>query len=109
MLLSKTKISFKLLLGIWNLEITDDAEKLLVNNKKCGGSIVYKERTIYIDSSLTNDFQRVLLHELTHAVLYETQLQLSNSYTEEDMCEFVGKYGGLIWSVYLNIVEEIER
>ena len=34
MLLSKTKISFKLLLGIWNLEITDDAEKLLVNNKK---------------------------------------------------------------------------
>lgn len=107
--MSKTKISFKLLLGIWNLEITDDAKKLLVNNKKCGGSIVYKERTIYIDSSLTNDFQRVLMHELTHAILYETQLQLSDSYSEEDMCEFVGKYGKLICDIYDEIVQDLDK
>ena len=106
--MNKTKINFRLVVGVWNIEITDENEKLLVNNKRCSGAIRYKERTIYIDSELNeNDLGKVIRHELTHAVLYETQIELKEHYTEEDVCEFMAKYGEIVNTICEDLLKEI--
>ena len=97
-----------LVLYTWGIELTDNKEELTVKDELCKGCIHYSERKIYLDKNLSlPDLYIVMRHELTHAVLYETQIELKESYTEEDMCEFVGKYGKLISSKVDEIIEII--
>lgn len=78
----------------WSVVITDEKKKLKSNGKFCAGITCYKEQTIYIDMGLReNQLYRVLLHELTHVYLYTTQINIQETYTEEDMCELVALFG----------------
>lgn len=92
--------TFKINDCTWNIVPTQDESLLLVNNKVGKGSIVYRTRTIYIDSRISLDnVRRVLGHELTHAFMYDTQIACIPPYDEEDMCEFVAIYNQKIYRI----------
>ena len=59
-----------------------------------------KNKIIHIRNNMgQSQTINALLHELTHAYLYETQIfyqEKEQTFTEEMLCEFVGHYGGEI-------------
>ena len=88
---------------IWKIILTEDKEPLRANGKFCKGCTHYKDAEIYIYKDTSKrDRRRLLAHELGHAYLYETQVELKEHYTEEDMCEFLAKFGE-------RIVKEVDR
>lgn len=94
------------LLDEWELEYTEDTEKLTVKGVLGQGSVHYRQRKIYIDERLNlQDREKVIRHELTHVVLYETQIRLVDSYSEEDICEFMAKFGRYINTLVNNIID----
>ena len=81
----------------WKVELTDKDENLTVKGKRCKGCTVYKNNTIYIDKAISQENQLyVLRHEMTHVVIYETQIELKEVYSEECLCEMVAMYGEFI-------------
>lgn len=83
--------------SFWNVILTKDKKALRVNGKVCAGATHYREQTIYIDKGLKlSQTIRVLIHELTHVVIYLTQVSPKDIYTEEDVCEVMALYGGYI-------------
>ena len=81
---------------IWNIVITNN-KKDLINNEGhlCKGIVKYKDNIIYIDEEILerkNDLYHLLKHELTHIFLYETQIELKETYSEENLCELVALY-----------------
>lgn len=99
---------FKLILYDWGICVTDDLEKLLVNGTVCSGAVHYKDREIYLNSNLDKvDICKAIKHELTHAVLYETQINLQHSYNEEDLCELMAKWGEFIVKLSGDIVKKL--
>lgn len=101
---------FEIFGNVWSIEITENKDDLIVEGKFCKGAIHYKDSRIFIyfDTS-DKDRKRLLLHELSHAVLYETQIELKEKYTEEDLCEFVAKYGLYIIELYNNLIEYLTK
>lgn len=91
----------------WNIVFTENEPLLLVNNRICKGSIAYKTRTIYVDCRITKDsIKRVLAHELTHAILYDTQIHVKEQYSEEDVCEFCALYAAKISAISKNCIRK---
>lgn len=69
--------------------------------------IVYKDRSIYIDSTISAFNQKhCLTHEITHSVIYETQLCPIINYSEEHLCELVALYGGFIVKIANSIIRK---
>lgn len=84
----------------WKVAVTRDYKLLLDKNGHiCKGVTSYKNRTIFIDPRMPKEsFLRVLRHELGHTYLYETQININDNFTEEDVCEFIAIYGDKIVS-----------
>lgn len=79
-------------------EVPTDSEKLLWKNAApAWGMTWYREKSIYIDKELPKD-QKIdtIRHELTHAVIFETQFAHNKKYNEEDLCDLMGIYGKII-------------
>ena len=92
----------------WKVELTEKDENLMVKGKRCKGCIVYKDNTIYIDKNITKDNQLyVLRHEMSHAVIYETQIELKEVYSEECLCEMVAMYGEFIITKAKEIIDNL--
>lgn len=93
--MEKARINIKVNNYNWCIELTDNIENL--TNKEgniCKGTTSYKNKTIYLDYKISEETAKhVLIHELTHVYIYETQLELKSYYNEEDLCEFVAMYG----------------
>lgn len=101
-------MKFNLILYSWNITLTDDIESLTAGGKVCSGTIHYSTQDIYIDKALSLiDKYKTIRHELTHAIIYETQINTDVTYTEEDICEFVAKYGAFINSKTEEIIEKL--
>lgn len=76
---------------LWEIEVvpTTDPE-LRVDGEMCRGATWYGKQQIYLAEELNaNTALRVIIHELTHAYLYSTQMRLPDTFTEEEVCEFV--------------------
>ena len=90
----------------WTVELVPRRDKrLILDGNPNWGMTYYRTRDIYIDEELDEDaLDEVLLHELTHAMLFETQIKPTRKFDEEDVCETVGMYGrriiGLADKVY---------
>jgi predicted SprT family Zn-dependent metalloprotease len=79
----------------WTIHEVESSHNMLVlDGGSCRGTTHFKQQEIYIDNSFKDEkvFQ-VLCHELSHAYLYETQLDIGVKYNEEMLCEFIGLYG----------------
>ena len=78
-------------------EVPANDPKLSYKGSPAWGLTYYKIKSIYIDKELAKDHKlEVIRHELTHAVIFETQLSEHKKYNEEDMCELVARYGKII-------------
>ncbi|MFI3214404.1 MAG: hypothetical protein R3Y24_13840 [Eubacteriales bacterium] len=54
----------------------------------------YFDKKIWIKKDINEqEKKKTLLHELTHAFLYETQLSAKEKYSLEEVCECVGRFG----------------
>lgn len=77
--------------------VPQGSEGLLTGEKTNWGTTHFKSKKIYVDNSLNNkDIYEVLVHELTHAILFETQIKKVKKFNEEDVCEMMGMYGKVI-------------
>ena len=92
----------------WTIrEVAGLDSALLVKDMRCRGTTHYYSREIFIDKDMSfYDKKQTLIHELTHATLYDTQIESKESYSEEDICEFMGIYGESILKIAENYLEE---
>jgi hypothetical protein len=106
--MSKTKVA-TIKLSEHNVEweaylVPQASDGLLTDGKVNWGTTHFKSKKIYVDNSLDDeDIYEVLVHELTHAVLFETQVKEVKKYNEEDVCEMMGMYGKII----IDLAEEV--
>ena len=91
----------------WTIHEVDTRNaELVVNGAQCFGVCKHYTQEIIIDESLKDDAKlQVLKHELTHAFVRCHLLDYKESYTEEDLCEFVALYAEQI----NNIAKEYMR
>ncbi len=70
----------------------------------------FKAKEIYIDEELPDDRKaETLRHELTHAVIFETQFVTRKKYSEEDVCDLLGMYGEIINSLAGEVIGRLEK
>lgn len=68
--------------------------ELMVDGTSRLGACWPAHLNIWISDELRGDqVPRVVMHELTHAYIYSTQAITPESWSEEDLCEFVAIYG----------------
>lgn len=89
-----SKIKFCILDQMWTIETaTPHDANLYVDNTVCTGTMWAAKHAIYISDELSPERAwRTILHELSHAYIAATQAIVPESYTEEDLCEFVSIY-----------------
>lgn len=94
----------------WVVTVVPNGDHMLnVQGTACRGSTHFETRKIYLSCELLEpDMRIVLMHELTHAVLFDTQIESKEGYTEENMCDFVGMYGKYITDAANKIIEVLD-
>jgi hypothetical protein len=82
------------------IEVEPTHSMLLIGEKRCAGTCHYHHQEIYLSNAMKQDSKyATLCHELSHAFLVETQLEEKESFSEENLCEFVGMYGKKICAI----------
>lgn len=97
----------------WTIEeVETRSAELIVNGNQCFGVCQYLNQRILLDITLKNDKKlQTLKHELTHAFLYCHLINMKESYTEEEVCEFVAMYSQAINEIaqtYIDLGRTIE-
>jgi hypothetical protein len=80
---------------LWEINVVPSTDSALyVEGEVCRGTTWFGKQQIFLANDL-NVFtaMRVIIHELTHAFLWSTQMRLPESFTEEEVCEFVACWG----------------
>ena len=78
----------------WNFILTSESNNLTLDNKLLRAVIHYRTKTVYIDKNYFCegvDVERLIIHELVHIFIYETQ-SFQGLYDEEFVCEFLAQY-----------------
>lgn len=94
----------------WEINLVDTTNaNLMADGSLCYGSCRFFEQKIYLDNRLIKEQMfRTLKHELTHAFIYSYLIEKKQSYTEEDLCDFIAIYGEEICNMAKIILEKIE-
>lgn len=89
-------MKFKINGAMWTIEKCSNNE-LPLSDGLFAGRTFYFDRKIYINKDLDRALlEETIRHELTHAFIYQTQIlnqEEDFKYSQEMLCEFVGKYG----------------
>lgn len=109
--MKRSEIRVKINSSNWNIVLTDNKQDLIDRDGHlCKGTTSYKKSTIYISNEVSREnLAHLLRHELTHVYLYETQIRLTDNYSEEDMCEFIAIYGKRIIKKADTILRRVGR
>ncbi len=80
---------------VWDISIVSGASaELLADGVTCRGTTWCGHQRICLSADLTRQTaKRVIAHELTHAFLWSTQMRIPETFTEEEVCEFVACWG----------------
>ena len=94
---------------IWEIFISPSmSPELTVGNNVCAGVTWCMQQKIHLSADLDrNNAKGVISHELAHAFLYSTQIKKEEPYTEEEMCEFISKWGEQILTLTNEIYDEL--
>lgn len=76
---------------VWEVNIASTTDpELMVDGEMCRGTTWYGKQQIFLAAELNaNTALRVIIHELTHAYLYSTQMRIPESFNEEEVCDFM--------------------
>ena len=81
---------------------------LMVDGLSCRGTTWCDQQEIYIAKEINKESaMRVIKHELVHAYLYSTQMNVPKKFTEEDLCEFVACWGEEIMDKAFHIYAQL--
>lgn len=88
-------MTIELMHQIWTIEkVPSNSPDLFVGNEFVRGACWCGHQRIVLSQDLTcSQATRVITHELTHAYLYAYQVHVNETFTEEELCEFVAIYG----------------
>ena len=80
---------------VWEISIVPSMNpELLVNDVTCRGTTWCGQQKIFLSADLTKESARsVIAHELAHAFLWSTQMRVPETFTEEEVCEFIARWG----------------
>ena len=95
----------------WELFLVDPNHSgLYVNGNPCVGTTWSAKAQIYIADNLApSKMLQTIRHEITHAFMDSTQIREPETYTEEDVCEFVAKYGPMVLRMSDDIFKELQK
>ena len=79
---------------LWTFSLVKGTDSnLLYDSDFNYGITCYNDAHVYINKDLPTDLRkRTLLHEIVHAMLFSYMLRKYESFTEEEMADFVAKY-----------------
>lgn len=81
--------------------------ELFVNGESLQGACWCGHSKIFISDELDDAaLKRTLIHEIAHAVLYMSQLEVSETFSEEQLCNFMAIYGKMVVNTADYILEE---
>lgn len=88
------QFTIKLLDLEWDVVFVDPDSPMLEHEGKPAVALTrYYEQTIYMVNKLPKDiFWRVYTHEIVHALMYTHLLVIPESFTEEEVCNFIAQY-----------------
>lgn len=98
---------------IWDVKVVSPHDtSLCVDGSYCRGACWCDRLTIAISNELNEKtLRRVIAHELTHALLWSSQVQIPEQFTEEQVCDFMAIYGAFIATftedVYTTVSKEM--
>lgn len=92
----------------WTFELVKGTDSnLLFDNEFVYGITCYNDAHVYVSKDLPIELRkRTLLHETVHAVLFSHMLRKYESFTEEEMADFVAKYFDKIYILCNTIMNE---
>lgn len=91
-------ITFNLNNDTWEVKFVNAYDGALyeTNGALLKGKCDYENRTIYISENLANtQLEKTLIHELSHAIIIQMLLG-KNKFDDENVCDFMAEYYGLI-------------
>lgn len=81
-------------------KVMDGDRKLQVDGVEHLGVIDFTQNTIYLNWEISPDIRdRILLHELTHAVINSCGMQARDTFTQEDVCEIMAHHADNICEI----------
>lgn len=85
---------------LWDISIVPPTSpELYVDGNTCRGTTWFGQQQIFLSADLNADSAKVvIIHELTHAFLWSTQMRIPDTFTEEEICDFVARWGSEIIS-----------
>lgn len=94
---------------LWEINVVSTTDpELMVDGEMCRGTTWFGKQQIFLAKELNaNTALRVIIHELTHAYLYSTQMRIPETFTEEEVCEFVACWGADIISMANEVYTEL--
>ena len=95
----------------WELFLVDPNHSgLYVNGNSCVGTTWPAKAQIYMADNLApSKMLLTIRHEITHAFIDSTQIREPETHTEEDICEFVAKYGHAALRLADDIFKELQK
>lgn len=85
----------------WEIKVVSATDAtLVVDGDKCRGTTWFGKQQIFLSSELDyRTAKLVILHELTHAFLWSTQMRIPEKFNEEEICDFMACWGNQIVDV----------
>ena len=95
----------------WRISIVPSQNpELYVDGVLCAGTTWLTQQEIYLSADLNAKTARcIIAHELTHAYLWATQMKVPEAFTEEEVCDFVARWGDEIMNMTNHIYKELYR
>ena len=93
----------------WEINIIPATDpELYVDGDICRGTTWFGKYQIFLSSDLTSSTaKRVIVHELTHAYLFSTQMRVPETFTEEEVCDFIACWADHIYSSANNVYKAL--
>lgn len=103
------KINFKIKNVSWKIEFVHSDDTRLSHDDENLGKTHVTDKVIFIDNNLkTIDLSNTIIHELTHAFVWEYGFQQVD-FNLEVVCDFIGNYLLDIHKIYMKIMSELEK
>lgn len=98
----------------WGVHVVDPHDpSLFLDGVSCRGCTWCRAQKIYLSDELDErTATKVIAHELTHAMIYATQIKdlgnpTTENFTEEDVCEFTALYGSQIADIAKDLMGKL--